>query len=124
MFSEKYTLKDRSGIKELDRVGPYLVITNKWLYEIGEFVVGVVLILGLFVGIAVFAGGFMNWNYIMAGTASTNPLLFVAAILPVLAWKTAGYYGLDRFLLPRLGAPWGHRADNPALADRVPAAVG
>ena len=36
MFSDKCTLKDRSGIKELDRVGPYLVITNRWLYEIGK----------------------------------------------------------------------------------------
>ena len=35
MFSEKCKLTGRSGIKQLDRVGPYLVITNKWLYEIG-----------------------------------------------------------------------------------------
>jgi hypothetical protein len=27
--------------------------------------------------------------------------------LVILAWKTAGYYGLDYFLLPRLGTPWG-----------------
>jgi thiosulfate dehydrogenase [quinone] large subunit len=94
------------------------------LVAVGEFVVGVALILGLFVGIAAFLGGFMNWNYIMVGTASTNPLLFVAAIVLVLAWKTAGYCGLDRFLLPRLGTPWGQRADNPAVADRLPAAVG
>jgi len=23
-----------------------------------------------------------------------------------MAWKTAGYYGLDRYLLPILGTPW------------------
>jgi thiosulfate dehydrogenase [quinone] large subunit len=28
------------------------------------------------------------------------------AILLVLAWKVAGYYGLDYFLLRRLGTPW------------------
>jgi thiosulfate dehydrogenase [quinone] large subunit len=77
------------------------------LIAIGEFMVGVALILGAFVGIAAFFGGFMNWNYIMAGTASTNPLLFATAIFLILAWKTAGYYGVDRFLLPRLGTPWG-----------------
>ena len=27
-------------------------------------------------------------------------VLFAAAILLVLAWKTAGYYRLDRFVLP------------------------
>jgi thiosulfate dehydrogenase [quinone] large subunit len=73
---------------------------------IGEFLVGVALILGLFVGLAAFFGAFMNWNYIMAGSASTNPILFVGAILLMLAWKTAGYYGLDRFVVPLLGATW------------------
>jgi thiosulfate dehydrogenase (quinone) large subunit len=33
-------------------------------------------------------------------------LLFVGAIALVLAWKIAGYYGLDRILLPMLGTPW------------------
>jgi thiosulfate dehydrogenase [quinone] large subunit len=23
-----------------------------------------------------------------------------------MAWKVAGYYGVDRVLLPRLGTPW------------------
>ena len=35
MFSEKCTLQDRDGIKRLDQVGAYLVITNRRLYEIG-----------------------------------------------------------------------------------------
>ncbi len=77
------------------------------LVAIGEFTVGVALILGAFVGVAAFMGGFMNWNFIMAGSASVNPLYFVAAIVLILAWKTAGYYGADRFLLPLLGTPWG-----------------
>ncbi|MCC7446055.1 MAG: DoxX family protein [Anaerolineae bacterium] len=79
------------------------------LVAIGELLIGVALILGAFVGIAAFLGAFMNWNFIMAGTASTNPLLFVAALLLVLAWKTAGWYGLDRFLLPLIGTPWNRR---------------
>ncbi len=73
---------------------------------VGETLVGIALIVGLFVGIAAFVGGFMNWSFVMAGTASTNGLLFAVAILLMLAWKTAGYYGLDRFVLPRLGTPW------------------
>ncbi len=73
---------------------------------VGEVVIGVALILGLFTGLAAFAGGFMNWNFMMAGTASTNTLLFALAVLLILAWKVAGHYGLDRFLLPALGTPW------------------
>ena len=72
----------------------------------GEILVGAALILGAFVGIAAFFGGFMNWNFMMAGSASINPVLFTIAILLVLAWKTAGWWGLDRWLLPILGTPW------------------
>ncbi|GAB4442983.1 MAG: DoxX family membrane protein [Anaerolineae bacterium] len=79
------------------------------LVALGEFLVGVALITGAFVGVAAFIGAFMNWNFIMAGSASTNALLGLGAILLVLAWKTAGYYGLDRWLLPRLGTPWSPR---------------
>jgi len=76
------------------------------LVYIGEIVIGVALILGLFTGIAAFLGGFMNWNFMMAGSASTNPVLFTLSILLILAWKTAGWWGLDRFVLTALGTPW------------------
>ena len=71
----------------------------------GEIFVGIALILGLFTGIAAFFGGLMNTNYLMAGTVSSNPMLFVLATLLVLAWRTSGYWGLDRWLLPRIGVP-------------------
>ncbi len=76
------------------------------LIMFGELTVGILLIIGAFTGVAAFLGAFMNWNYVMAGVASTNMFLFAFAVLLILAWKTAGYYGLDRFLLPRLGTPW------------------
>lgn len=72
----------------------------------GEIIIGVALLLGAFTGIFAFLGGFMNWNFMMAGTASINPLMFVFTILLILAWKTAGWIGLDRWLLPALGTPW------------------
>ncbi len=76
------------------------------LVAFGELLVGIALIVGAFVGIAAFFGGLMNWNFMMAGTASTNPVLFFVAIVLILAWKVAGYYGLDYYLLPALGTPW------------------
>jgi thiosulfate dehydrogenase [quinone] large subunit len=84
----------------------------------GEILVGVALILGALTGIAALFGAFMNWNYIMAGTASTNGWLGLLAILLILAWKVAGWYGLDRWLLPLLGTPWyrGGRAKEQSLA--------
>jgi thiosulfate dehydrogenase [quinone] large subunit len=76
------------------------------LVAYGEFLIGIGLILGAFTGIAAFFGGLMNWNFMMAGSASTNPLLFVAAVAISLGWKVAGYVGADYFLLRFIGTPW------------------
>ena len=53
-----------------------------------------------------FFGALMNMSFLLAGSASSNPVLFTAAIGLMLAWRVAGYYGLDRYLLPMLGTPW------------------
>lgn len=88
------------------------MIDNQWevamgkVIAFGEAAVGIGLIVGAFVGVAAVAGAFMNLNFMLAGSASTNPVLLLLGILLVLAWKTAGYIGLDRFLLPLLGTPW------------------
>lgn len=72
----------------------------------GELLVGIALILGIFTAFAAFVGGFMNWNFMMAGTASANPVLLVLSILILLAWRVAGHWGLDRFVIPLVGTPW------------------
>jgi thiosulfate dehydrogenase [quinone] large subunit len=77
-----------------------------WIITMGELAVGLGLIFGALTGIAAFFGAFMNMSFLLAGSASTNPVLFTFAIGLILAWKVAGYYGLDRVLLPRLGTPW------------------
>ena len=82
------------------------------LVAYGELLVGIALIIGAFTGVAAFFGAFMNWNYMMAGTASTNPLLLVIAIGLILAWKVAGYVGADFVLLPTIGTPWGRIAER------------
>ena len=77
-----------------------------YLIVFGEIAVGLGLLLGAFTGIAAFFGAFMNMSFLLAGSASSNPVMFTLAIGLMLAWKVAGYYGLDRYLLPRLGTPW------------------
>ena len=76
------------------------------LVAYGEALVGLALILGVFTGIAAFFGAFMNMNYLLSGTVSTNPILLAIAVMLILAWKTAGWWGLDRWILPALGTPW------------------
>jgi len=88
------------------------MIDNHWegvfgkVVAFGETAVGLGLILGAFVGIAAVGGAFMNLNFMLAGSASTNPVLLLLGFLLVLAWKTAGFIGLDRYLLLLLGTPW------------------
>jgi thiosulfate dehydrogenase [quinone] large subunit len=77
-----------------------------WLIVFGEIAVGLGLIFGILTGFAAFFGAFMNMSFLLAGSASTNPVLFTLAIGLMLAWRVAGYYGVDRWLLPRLGVPW------------------
>ena len=73
---------------------------------VSEFLFGVLLIAGIFIGATAFFSGFMNWNFIMAGSASVNGVFFALAVLLVLAWKIGGYIGADYFLLPRAADLW------------------
>lgn len=106
------------------------MLVNEWytwfakLVAYGEFVIGALLIIGAFVGIAAFFGAFMNWNFVMAGTASTNAMLFAIAITLMLAWKVAGWYGADRYLLPLVGTPWTWRREPMPPIAPTPTAAG
>ncbi len=77
-----------------------------WIIAFGEFFVGIGLIIGLLTGFAALGGITMNFNFMLAGSASTNPVLFLLGILILLAWKVAGRIGMDRWVLPMLGTPW------------------
>jgi len=77
-----------------------------WVIAIGEVAVGVMLIVGVFTGFAALAGATMNFNFLLAGSASTNPILFILAVLVMFGWKVSGWIGLDRWVLPALGTPW------------------
>ena len=85
----------------------------------GEITIGIALILGAFTGIAAFGGGFLNWNFVMAGTASTNALLFAVSTWLVLAWKTAGWIGLDRWILPLVTRVWTQARVEPTDQARL-----
>ena len=88
------------------------MVDNNWapwfakFIAMGELLVGIGIIVGGLVGIAAFFGALMNMSFMLAGSASTNPVLFTLAILLMMSWQVAGYWGVDRFVLPMLGAPW------------------
>ncbi|MCC6612924.1 MAG: DoxX family membrane protein [Anaerolineae bacterium] len=76
------------------------------LVAYGELLIGIALIIGAFVGIAAFFGAVMNMNFMLAGSASTNPVLFIVALGLIGAWKIGGFIGADYFLLNLIGTPW------------------
>ena len=92
----------------------------------GELAVGLGLILGALVGIAACGGILLNVSFLLSGSSSSNPVLLLLGIGLILAWKVAGWIGLDRFLLPLIGTPWQKGAilggqAPPAPAPRAPA---
>ena len=66
----------------------------------GEFLVGLGLIIGAATIPALLAGAFMNLNFLMAGTVSTNPVLYTAAIILLFTGAAGYFYGVDRFAVP------------------------
>jgi thiosulfate dehydrogenase (quinone) large subunit len=70
------------------------------IVPLGEFLVGLGLILGCLTTAAVFFGLMMNFSYVMAGTVSTNPLDILLGVIILAAGYNAGRIGLDRWVIP------------------------
>jgi thiosulfate dehydrogenase [quinone] large subunit len=70
------------------------------LIPVGEFLVGLGLILGCLTTAAMFFGLVMNFSYMFAGTISTNPMDILLGVFIVAAGLNAGRIGLDRWVIP------------------------
>ena len=82
------------------------------LVSVGELLIGIALVLGIFTGLTAFVGGFLNWSYMMAGSASVNPMFLVLSVFLIMAWKVSGFIGVDYFLVPWVGGLWSNKKDN------------
>ena len=81
----------------------FVIPNSSWiakLVTLSELAIGVLLILGLFTGAAAFAGIGLNLIYMFSGSAGVNPAYAIVSLFLILAWRNAGYFGLDRFALP------------------------
>ncbi|HET9918378.1 MAG TPA: DoxX family membrane protein [Ktedonobacteraceae bacterium] len=92
-----------------------------YVVTFGEVLVGLGLIFGVLTGIAAFFGVFMNLNFLLAGAVSINPIIGTLALFLVLAWRVAGFYGLDSYILPLLGTPWTGTLAHKSAAAAAPA---
>ena len=73
-----------------------------YLVAFGEVLVGAALILGILTRFSAAMGLVMSFAYLFAGTSGDNPLMVLLGLPMVLVGVSAGYYGLDRYLLPFL----------------------
>jgi thiosulfate dehydrogenase (quinone) large subunit len=82
----------------------FVIPNSTWiakLVAVSELTIGALLILGLFTGAVAFAGLTLNVIYMFSGTSGVNPAYAIVAVFLILAWRNAGYLGLDSFALPR-----------------------
>jgi thiosulfate dehydrogenase (quinone) large subunit len=75
----------------------------------GEVLIGLGFLFGGLIGFAAFFALLMNFAFLFAGTTSSNPMLIMLEVVVLLGWRVAGWWGVDRVLLPRVGTPWALR---------------
>ncbi|WP_054955669.1 DoxX family protein [Paenibacillus dakarensis] len=73
-----------------------------FIVPLGEFLVGLGLILGTFTTFAALMGLVMNAAFLFSGTVSTNAQLLLLEVLIIVAAANAGKIGLDYYVLPYL----------------------
>jgi thiosulfate dehydrogenase (quinone) large subunit len=80
----------------------FVVPNASWiakLIALGELAVGIGLVIGLFTGLAAMGGLILNVIYMFTGSAGVNPAYAALEVPLILAWRNAGYLGLDRYAL-------------------------
>jgi thiosulfate dehydrogenase [quinone] large subunit len=96
----------------------FVIPNASWIAKVvtlSELAIGALLILGLLTGAAAAAGLVLNIVYMFSGSSGVNPAYAIVAVLLILAWRNAGYIGLDRFAFPMM-----HRRLQPAPRMIVP----
>jgi thiosulfate dehydrogenase [quinone] large subunit len=106
----------------------FVVPNASWiakLIALGELAVGIGLVIGLFTGLAAAGGLILNVIYMFTGSAGVNPAYAVLEVPLILAWRNAGYLGLDRYALDvawwrRHFSRSGHRRGQRRVASTLP----
>ncbi|MBN9653410.1 DoxX family membrane protein [Halobacillus sp. GSS1] len=73
-----------------------------FLVPVGEVLVGIGLIIGLFTRFSSLMGAFLNFSFLFAGTISVNPNLIIMEFIIIASGTNAGRFGVDFYLKPFL----------------------
>jgi thiosulfate dehydrogenase [quinone] large subunit len=71
-----------------------------FLVPVGELLVGIGLLLGVFTTFSALMAALLNFNFLFAGTISVNPNLVIIEFFLLAAGFNAGRYGLDYYVIP------------------------
>lgn len=88
----------------------FVVPNSGWigvLVAIGEFVIGIALVAGLFTRYAALGSLALLFTYVMSGTASVCAFYALFAIVILTFWKTSSWIGVDGLI-----ASYRHRGDH------------
>jgi thiosulfate dehydrogenase (quinone) large subunit len=102
------------------------MLDNEWytwfakLIAVGECLIGLGLLFGGLAGIAAAFALLMNFSFIYAGSTSSNPTMILISAVIIFGWRVAGWWGLDRFLLPLLSTPWDRAREVPRAGGVAP----
>ncbi len=80
----------------------FVIPNASWIAKfiaLGELAIGIAFIFGLFTGLVALGGLTLNLVYMFTGSAGVNPAYAILEVPLVLAWRNAGYLGLDRYAL-------------------------
>lgn len=95
---------------------PNVKVIN-FLIPVGEFLVGLGLILGALTVAATFFGLLMNFMFLFAGTVSTNPWMVLIGGIIFMAGTNAGRFGVDYYLMPLLRKLFTFKKDKKGKKD-------
>lgn len=82
------------------------------MIPLGEFLVGLGLLLGALTTAAAFFGLLMNFMFLFAGTVSTNPWMVLVGTIVFIGGANAGKFGVDYYLLPLLRKAFGRNKND------------
>jgi thiosulfate dehydrogenase (quinone) large subunit len=91
----------------------FVVPNSGWigiLVAVGEFGIGIALVLGLFTRIAALGSLALLFTYVMSGTASVCAFYALFAIVILATWRTSSWIGVDAMV-----AGFRQRRNNPPI---------
>ncbi|TVX87285.1 DoxX family membrane protein [Paenibacillus agilis] len=69
-----------------------------FIVPLGEVLVGLGLIVGLFTRTAIFFGLFMNFAFVLSGAVSANPVMIILSLFVLVSLHESGKVGVDGIL--------------------------